>query len=61
VDELKSIEENKTWSLTELPSSRCAIGLKWIYKVKKNQLGAKISGCLVIWSFQEVDQAISRD
>jgi hypothetical protein len=28
VDELQSIEENKTWSLTELPSGRRAIGLK---------------------------------
>jgi hypothetical protein len=38
IDELKSIEENKTWSLTELPTSRHAIGLKWVFKVKKNQL-----------------------
>jgi hypothetical protein len=39
VDELQSIEENKTWSLTELPTGRHAIGLKWVFKVKKNQLG----------------------
>jgi hypothetical protein len=39
VDELQSIEENKTWSLTELPSGMRAIGLKWVFKVKKNQLG----------------------
>jgi hypothetical protein len=39
VDELQSIEENNSWSLTELPSGRCAIGLKWVFKVKKNQLG----------------------
>jgi hypothetical protein len=28
IDELKSIEENKTWSLTELPAGKRAIGLK---------------------------------
>jgi hypothetical protein len=39
VNELQSIEENKTWSLTELPTGRRAIGLKWVFKVKKNQLG----------------------
>jgi hypothetical protein len=39
IDELKSIEENKTWSLTELPTGRRAIGLKWVFKVNKNQLG----------------------
>jgi hypothetical protein len=39
IDELKYIEENKTWSLTQLPSGRHAIGLKWMFKVKKNQLG----------------------
>jgi hypothetical protein len=39
VDELQSIEENKTWSLTELSTGRRAIRLKWVFKVKKNQLG----------------------
>jgi hypothetical protein len=28
VDEVQSIEENKTWSLIELPTGRRAIGLK---------------------------------
>jgi hypothetical protein len=28
VDELQSIEENKTWSLTEFPTGWRAIGLK---------------------------------
>jgi hypothetical protein len=42
VDEVQSIEENKTWSLIELPTGRRAIGLKWVFKVKKNQLGEVI-------------------
>jgi hypothetical protein len=39
IEELQSIEENRTWKLTELPSGRRAIGLKWVFKVKKNQNG----------------------
>jgi hypothetical protein len=42
VDEVQSIKENKTWSLIELPTGRRAIGLKWVFKVKKNQLGEVI-------------------
>lgn len=33
-DELKSLEQNKTWDLVELPSDRRAIKNKWIYKIK---------------------------
>jgi hypothetical protein len=36
MDEMASIEENKTWSLTTLPAGKRAIGLKWVYKLKKN-------------------------
>jgi hypothetical protein len=39
MEELCAIEENNTWELTELPSSRRAIGLKWVFKVKKNKHG----------------------
>lgn len=42
-EELKSLEDNKTWSLTELPQGREAIGLKWVFKVKKDENG-KIVG-----------------
>jgi hypothetical protein len=37
VEEQRAIEENSTWELTELPSGRSAIGLKWVFKVKKNE------------------------
>ncbi|KAD3642279.1 hypothetical protein E3N88_31503 [Mikania micrantha] len=37
--EMASIEKNKTWVLTELPSEHRPIGLKWIFKVKKNAQG----------------------
>jgi hypothetical protein len=36
-EELAAIEENKTWSLTTLPADRQAIGLKWVFKVKRDE------------------------
>lgn len=37
--EMESIEKNNTWHLTELPKGHKAIGLKWIYKLKRNADG----------------------
>jgi hypothetical protein len=37
--ELKSIEENNTWMLSELPKNQQAIGLKWEFKVKRDPEG----------------------
>ena len=37
--ELESIEANKTWRLTDLPPGQKVIGLKWIYKLKKDADG----------------------
>ena len=36
-EELASIRDNKTWSLVELPRGHRAIGLKWVYKVKRDE------------------------
>jgi hypothetical protein len=33
--ELASIEENNTWSLTDLPVGKKPIGLKWVFKLKR--------------------------
>jgi hypothetical protein len=38
-EELSSIRDNKTWSLVELPRGHRAIGLKWVYKVKRDENG----------------------
>lgn len=38
-NEIDSIEQNGTWELTELPAGHKVIGLKWIYKLKKNAEG----------------------
>jgi hypothetical protein len=37
--EIQSIEKNGTWSLSKLPAGHKAIGLKWVFKLKKNAEG----------------------
>ena len=39
-DEISSIRKNKTWTLVELPEGCKAIGLKWIFKIKRNADGS---------------------
>lgn len=38
-NEIKSIEKNNTWTLTELPIGAKKIGVKWVYKTKYNEHG----------------------
>ncbi|CAB75469.1 copia-type reverse transcriptase-like protein [Arabidopsis thaliana] len=38
-EEIKSIQKNDTWELTSLPNGHKAIGVKWVYKAKKNSKG----------------------
>lgn len=37
--ELDSIEQNHTWVWTDLPKEQKAIGLKWVFKVKRDAAG----------------------
>ena len=37
--EIEAIERNATWSLTELPVRHKIMGLKWVFKLKKNSNG----------------------
>lgn len=39
-DEITSIMKNKTWDLVDLPSGAKAIGLMWVFKVKRNSDGS---------------------
>ena len=41
-EEMQSIVDNHTWELTELPPGHRAIGLKWVYKLKKDAQGAVV-------------------
>lgn len=47
--ELNAIKKNKTWVLCDLPYGHKAIGLKWVYKIKKNTAGeiVKYKACSV--------------
>jgi hypothetical protein len=40
--ELKSVEQNSTWELVPLPDGHRPITLKWVFKLKKDELGAVI-------------------
>ncbi|GJS51131.1 retrovirus-related pol polyprotein from transposon TNT 1-94 [Tanacetum coccineum] len=39
-DEIQVIEKNNTWELTNTPSDKDVIGVKWVYKVKFNADGS---------------------
>ena len=40
LEEMKTIEENKTWKLIDPPLGCRPISLKWVYNVKWDELGA---------------------
>ena len=40
LEEMKAIEDNETWELIDPPPSCRPIGLKWVYKVKRDERGA---------------------
>ena len=40
--ELKSVEQNRTWELVPLPDDHRPIIPKWVFKPKKDELGAVI-------------------
>lgn len=37
IEEMASIEHNKTWSLVSLPKGQRAIELKWVFKLKHDE------------------------
>lgn len=42
VEELSSIEKNKTWEFTKLPKGNKVIAIKWVFKIKLNPEGKVI-------------------
>jgi hypothetical protein len=40
--EMNAIEKNSTWELTDLPRGHSAITLKWVFKLKRDEVGAII-------------------
>ena len=53
LEEMKAIEENETWERVDPPPGCRSIGLKWVYKVKRDKHGAivKHKPCLVAQGF----------
>ena len=49
LEEMKAIKENETWELVDPPLGCHPIGLKWVYKVKRDEHGTivKHKACLV--------------
>ena len=39
-EEMKSILDNSTWTITDRPTGQKVIGLKWVFKLKKDPSGA---------------------
>jgi hypothetical protein len=42
MEEMNSIKDNNTWELVDLPRGHKPIGLKWVFKVKRDEHGAII-------------------
>jgi hypothetical protein len=38
-EEIDSVKRNQTWELADLPQGHHAITLKWVYKLKRNEVG----------------------
>jgi hypothetical protein len=36
-EEIEAVERNNTWEIVDLPQGHRSIGLKWVYKLKKNE------------------------
>jgi hypothetical protein len=55
MEEMDSIKENGTWSLVDLPPGRKPIGVKWVFKVKRDEHGAvsKHKACLVVKGYAQ--------
>jgi hypothetical protein len=49
MEEMDSIEENGTWSLVDLPPGRKPIGVKWAFKVKRDEQGRCPSTRHALW------------
>ncbi|CAI7744494.1 unnamed protein product [Closterium sp. NIES-53] len=56
--ELKSIEENGTWELVELPEGRKAITSKWLFKIKSDADGKieRYKSRLVVEGYQQKEK-----
>jgi hypothetical protein len=40
--EMDAVEKNRTWELTDLPRGHNTITLKWVFKLKRDEISASI-------------------
>lgn len=52
-DELRSIDENETWELTDLPVGRKAVGSKWVFKIKIGEKERRFKARCVAQGFSQ--------
>jgi transposase InsO family protein len=52
-EELRSIDDNNTWSLVELPKGKNLIGSKWVFKVKESDTNVRYKARLVAQGFTQ--------
>ena len=41
-EEISAIEKNKTWKLVKAPPGIKPIGVKWVYRLKRDQTGVVV-------------------
>jgi hypothetical protein len=53
--EMDTVEKNCTWELANLPRGHNTITLKWVFKLKRDEVGAivKHKACLVACDFMQ--------
>ncbi|KAH9754602.1 retrovirus-related pol polyprotein from transposon RE1 [Citrus sinensis] len=54
--ELQAQENNNTWTAVSLPLGKCAIGCKWVYRIKYNADGI---GSFIRWMFTMLSYTVS--
>jgi hypothetical protein len=54
-DELDALSQTHTWDLVDLPSTKSAVGYKWVYKIKTRADGSaeRYKACLVAKGFAQ--------
>ena len=53
-DEIKSLQKNKTWSLTKRPEGKKVLQNRWVYRLKEEPDGSKrYKARLVVKGFQQ--------
>ena len=55
MEEMKMLVKNRMWELAQLPAGRKAVGLHWVFRIKRNTDGSveRYKACLVVKGFSQ--------